>query len=224
MSRKKRNPMQIFRVDGKDSFMEILGGMIDKGKIQINFVEYDPTNGNKQKAIISTYVDLPLYMGFVEGILTGEFRHRIEEAKEKKTFEGMTVSDYTSFFTSMGGVNEDNVAKDFEKYKAQYDWLAQGQAISRQFKVQAGKKYPYLLQGCVSVGKTNDKGLIVPQGMAKKYINVGLSYDMMMALAATSKAFINAYYNQLVSGFVTNQGLYPYQMSEYNFDFAKPQK
>ena len=222
MSRKQRNPIQIYRVDGKDSFVEILGGMIDKGKIQINFVEYDPKNGNKQTAIINTYIDLPLFMGWIEGILSGEFRSRIAEAKATKSFDGKAVSPYTSYFASMGGVNEENVAKDFEKYKEQYPWLAEGQAISRQFKVQVGTKYPYVLRGDVSPGKSDERGLIVPQGTAKKYINIPISYDQIMALAAVCKTFINAYYNQLVSSF--SDKIWTNQLDQYNFDYTKPPK
>lgn len=220
MTKRKRNPMQIFRIDGKDSFVEVLGGMIDKGKVQINFVEYDPKNGNKQTAIINTYINLPQFMGFVEGVLSGEFRQRIEAAKEAKYLDGQQVNQYTSYFASMGGVNEDSVAKNFETHKAMYPWLEQGQAISRQFKVQTGSKYPYVLRGEVGVGKTNDKGLIVPQGSAKKYINIAISYEQMMALAATTKAFINAYYAQLVSK-MAEQGAWQWQMSEYDFNFLK---
>lgn len=216
MARRKRNPMQIFRIDGKDSFVEVLGGMIDKGKIQVNFVEYDPKNGNKQTAIINTYINLPLFMGFVEGVLSGEFRNRINEAKTSKYLDGQPVNAYTSYFASMGGVNEESVAKNFETHKAMYPWLAEGQAISRQFKVQVGSKYPYVLRGEVGVGKSNDKGLIVPQGTAKKYINIPIPYEQMMALAATTKAFVDAYYAQLV-GKMVEKGAWKWQMEEYDF-------
>lgn len=220
--RRKKNPVQIYRIDGKDSFVEVIGGMIDKGKVQINFVEYDPKNGNKQTCIINTYVDLPVYMGFIEGVLSGEFRNRVETAKASKTLDGVSVNTYTSFFASMGGVNEENVAKDFEKYKEQYPWLNEKQAISRQFKVQSGSKYPYVLRGEVGAGKSNDKGLIVPQGSAKKFVNIPVTYDMMMALAATSKYYIQAYYNQLVADM--GKKIWKNQMDNYNFDFTNPPK
>ena len=103
---------QVFRVDGKNSFMEVLNTAFPIGKVQFNFVEYDPNQNNKQTKNLAIYMDTLTAVALAERILNGEFERMIEKAKATGKFNGTNVSSYTSFFTDMGGISEAN-ANDY---------------------------------------------------------------------------------------------------------------
>lgn len=197
---KKKNPYQIYREDGKNSFVEVVGSMLPKGQVVINFCEYDEKT-NKQTSLIDTYIDTPAFLGLMNGIISGQFSKRIEKAQAEGKFEGQAVSQYTSYFVNMGGVNEEKVKANLQKYQERFPWLKEGMGISRQFKVQVGSnsKYPIVFRGEIGPGTSNDKGLIVPQGRTAKYTNIPFTYDDIMACASISKAFIEGFYSQHLS-------------------------
>ena len=190
---------QIFRVDGKNCFMEVLNTAFPIGKVQFNFVEYDEKT-NKQTKKLDIYMDILQAVALAERILSGEFGNMVASAKAAGKFNGMTVNTYTSFFVDMGGISEDKVAKKFEDYQKQCSFLKEGQAISRQFKIQTGSKYPWVLRAEYGPGKSSDTGLIVPQGNAPVYINLPVDADsffkMAVAIKYSYQAYLNQYYNK----------------------------
>jgi hypothetical protein len=191
---------QIYRVDGKNSFMEVLNVAFPIGKVQFNFVEYDETT-NKQTKKLDIYMDVLQAVSLAERILNGEFARMVESAKATKKFNGAMVTNYTSFFTDMGGISEEKVEKKFEEYQAQYPFVQKGQAISRQFKIQTGSKYPWVLRAEYGPGKSSDTGLIVPQGNAPVYINLPVDADSFYKMAVAIKYAYQAYLNQYYSKF-----------------------
>ena len=152
-----RNPYstQIFRADGKNTFVEVLNSSFPIGKVQIVFVEYDPQT-NKQTKRLDIYIDALAAVALSEHILSGSFANMVEKAKITKTFNGAAVSNYTSYFLDMGGVSEAKVEAHFNDYVAKYPFLQRGQAISRQLKIQAGQKYPWVLRAEYGPGKSNE--------------------------------------------------------------------
>lgn len=191
---------QIFRVDGKNSFMEVLNVAFPIGKVQFNFVEYDEKT-NKQTKKLDIYMDALQAVALAERILSGDFAAMVNAAKTSGKFNGMNVTTYTSFFTDMGGISEEKVAKKFEDYQAQYSFLKEGQAISRQFKIQTGSKYPWVLRAEYGPGKSSDTGLIVPQGNAPVYINLPVDADSFYKMAVAIKYSYQAYLNQYYAKF-----------------------
>ena len=191
---------QIFRVDGKNSFMEVLNVAFPIGKVQFNFVEYDEKT-NKQVKKLDIYMDVLQAVALAERILSGDFAATVNAAKASGKFNGMNVTGYTSFFTDMGGISEDKVAKKFEDYQKQYSFLKEGQAISRQFKIQSGSKYPWVLRAEYGPGKSSETGLIVPQGNAPVYINLPIDADSFYKMAVAIKYSYQAYLNQYYSKF-----------------------
>ena len=191
---------QIFRVDGKNSFMEVLNIAFPIGKVQFNFVEYDEKT-NKQTKKLDIYMDALQAVALAERILSGDFAAMVQNAKTSGKFNGMNVTTYTSFFTDMGGISEDKVAKKLEDYQKQYPFVKEGQAISRQFKIQTGSKYPWVLRAEYGPGKSSDTGLIVPQGNAPVYINLPVDADSFYKMAVAIKYSYQAYLNQYYAKF-----------------------
>ena len=190
---------QVFRVDGKNSFMEVLNTAYPIGKVQFNFVEYDPNQNNKQTKKLDIYMDTLTAVALAERILNGEFERMIEKAKATGKFNGANVSSYTSFFTDMGGISEANVEKKLDEYKAKYPFVQSGVAISRQLKIQTGSKYPFVLRAEYGPGKSNETGLIVPAGNAPVYINLPIDADSFYKMAVAIKYSYQAYLNQYYS-------------------------
>ena len=199
---------QIFRLDGKNSFMEILNSAFSIKKVQFNFIEYDPNDNNKQTRKLEIYMDVLQAVALAERILSGEFASMVERAKTAGKFGGFNVTQYTSFFTDMGGVSEEKVAKNFAAYKERFPFLQSGQAISRQFKIQTGSKYPWVLRAEYGPGQSSDKGLIVPQGSAPMYINMPVDADsffkMAVAIKTSYQAYLNQYYAKYASKLFPN--------------------
>jgi hypothetical protein len=191
---------QIFRVDGKNSFMEVLNIAFPIGKVQFNFVEYDEKT-NKQTKKLDIYMDALQAVALAERILSGDFAAMVQNAKTSGKFNGINVTTYTSFFTDMGGISEEKVAKKLEDYQKQYPFVKEGQAISRQFKIQTGSKYPWVLRAEYGPGKSSDTGLIVPQGNAPVYINLPVDADSFYKMAVAIKYSYQAYLNQYYAKF-----------------------
>jgi hypothetical protein len=186
---------QIFRVDGKNSFMEVLNVAFPIKKVQFNFVEYDPET-NKQTKKLDIYMDVLQAVALSERILSGDFANMVDKAKATGKFNGANCTSYTSFFTDMGGISEENVEKKFDEFKERYPFIQKGQAISRQLKIQTGTKYPWVLRAEYGPGKSSDTGLIVPQGTAPMFINLPIDADSFYKMAAAIKYSYQAYLNQ----------------------------
>lgn len=187
---------QIYRVDGKNSFVEVLADALNIDKFQINFVQYDEST-HKQTASLPMYVNALSLVALAERILNGEFNREIKAAQKDGTYQGKQVNDYTSFFTVMGGIKESVVEAHFDDMKKRYPFIQKGMAISRQLKIQRGQKYPYVLRVEYNTGKSDDKGLIVPSsGKAQMAVSIPLTYDNANEFATAIKYAYQAYLTQ----------------------------
>lgn len=192
------NIQQICRIDGKNSFVEVLADALNIDKFAFNFAQYDE-NTHKQTALLPVYVDALEAVALAERILNGEFNREIKAAQKEGTFNGKPVNDYTPFFTVMGGIKEASIEKNFDEMKKQYPFIQRGQAISRQLKIQRGQKYPYVLRVEYGPGKSDDKGLIVPaSGKPAMAISIPLAnenaYEMAVAIKYAYQAYLTQYY------------------------------
>lgn len=184
---------QIVRIDGKNVFVEILNSAFPIGKLQMNFIEYDEKT-NKQLKKLDLYIDALLAVSLAEKILNGSFAAMVAEMKASGN-----TTQWTSFFTDMGGISEDKVAAKFKEYSEKYPFLQQGQAISRQLKIQTGNKYAWVLRAEYGPGKSSDKGLIVPAGSPPMVVNVPMDDDSLRRIAVAIKYSYQAYLNQYYS-------------------------
>lgn len=206
---------QIFRADGKNVFMEVVNAALPIKKFQFNFIEYDP-NTNKQTQRLDIYMEALRAATLAERILNGEFNRAVMKAKKEGVMDGETIqiNDFTSYFTDMGGLSEEAVAKRFNDLHEKYPFVQQGLAVSRQLKVQAGKKSPWILRAEYGLGKSSDTGLIVPQGKPAMCINVPMTADsffkMAMAIKTSYQAYMNQYYAKYADVLFPNDRLNVY--------------
>ena len=208
---------QIIRFDSSDSFFEVLNSAFPIGKLQINFINYDTTT-NKQKEKLELYIDLWKAVAFADDILSGRLDTLIKESKasgflkDPYTGKSSKVNGYTSYFTDMGGIkfhkggfNEDK----FNKFKKDFAWAEKDKDVSRQLKVQESTKYKYMLRAEYGLGKEDENGLVVPEGLAKVSSQVPLTQGNAIELALAIKMSVEAYLNQYYAKF--NGELFPNQ-------------
>lgn len=199
---KKTLSTQIFRIDGKDCFVEILNASLPIKKFQFNFIEYGGED-HKQKQRLDIYMDALKAVALAERVLNGEFERSVLKAKRDGVLNGesITVNDFTSYFTDMGGISEAGVEAKFDAIKAKYPFAEKGKAISRQLKIQAGKKSPWVIRAEYGLGKSSDTGLIVPNGKPLAAITIPCSYDSLYQMAVAIKYSYQAYISQYYTKF-----------------------
>lgn len=198
--RKDYENYQIFRLDGKNVFFEVLRSAFPIGKVQINFIEYDPNNGNKQIKNIQTYMDIPKFLVFANDVLSGKMAHLAKKAKEEKVKNNKKYC--SEVFGDMGGIPAEKVQEKIKlehlKGKKAFNFdVPEGMAISRILYLTPGEKQPWILSGQLGLGKENEKGLIVPQGYPKEIIRVPMDDDGLKAFVLVTKAHIEAYFTSL---------------------------
>jgi len=191
---------QIARFDGKNCFVEVLNSAFNIGKVQLNFCQYDETTKAMTKRL-DIYVDINRMLVLCNDILTGNFAKIVEHAKKTNSFEGREVNDYTCYFTDMGGISEDKVNKKLSDYQKTYPWVQSGKGISRQFKIQAGQKMPWILRAEYGLGVSSETGLITPSGKPADYINIPMTNESFKMLAIVIKTHYEAYLNQYYNKF-----------------------
>lgn len=226
---REKNPNQIIRIDGRGVFLEVIRNCFNIGKVQINFIEYDPKNNNQQTKNIPLFIDMDKFLVLANDILTGRIsalankeRERVEKLKKDLQAKGKETKYIycKEIFTDMGGIPS---AKLVEKKEAwaerhpnkpmfRFD-IPEGKALSRQFKITPGASQPWIFSGEQGIGDDNNEtGLIVPVAdegeksyRPKEIVRVPLTSDedlKRFALVVTShiNAFITAQYIDYVAG------------------------
>lgn len=191
---------QIARFDGKNCFVEVLNSAFNIGKVQLNFCQYDEKTKSMTKRL-DIYIDVDRMLVLCNDILTGNFAKIVEHAKKTGKFDGRDVNDYTCYFVDMGGISEDRVQKKLTEYQKSYPWVQAGKGISRQFKIQAGQKLPWILRAEYGLGASSETGLIAPVGKPADYINIPMTNESFKMLAMAIQTHYTAYLNQYYSKF-----------------------
>ena len=188
----QKNPQiqkQILKFDGKNVFVEIMASAFSIGKVQMNFIEYNPsgTQGNKQTKNLPIYMDIENFEVLANDILSGKM-----SAKAKKKREEQFAGNYKyckEIFSELGGISAKTLAK---RGKSRQD----GMSLSRQFKITPGDKIPWIFSAEYGPGEENATGLIVPKypnGKAEQTVRVGLYDHDFKKLAIVVSNEIQAY-------------------------------
>lgn len=177
----KKNPQQLLKVSGKDTFVEVLNNGFEIGKVMINFAKYDENKpqGERMTDNVTIYMDMDKALLLAKDILSGKIAALAEKEKAGgKKYPG-------AIFTEMGGTSAAALAN---KGKSRPD----GGSESRQFKIQPGSKVPFMLVGERGRGEENATGLIVPKSSEVK-VMVPFSVDDLKIFAIVVESHINAY-------------------------------
>ena len=86
-------------------------------------------------------------------------------------------------------------------------------ALSRQFKIQVGTKYPWVLRGEVGPGESNETGLIVPKGKTETAINIPVIDEDFKAFAHMINMHLHAYYAHVYNTY--HKELFPNEKLTY---------
>lgn len=192
---------QIFRVDGKNVFLEVLKSAFAIGKVQINFIEYN--DQNKQTKKIQTYMDINKFLVLKNDILSGklsmlakkEKANKAERVAEAKKNNQPTKYIYCKeIFTDMGGITKKRLSTQKDKIGFE---IPEGCCVSRMLLITPGEKKPWIISGQQGVGKESDKGLIVPQGNPKEIVRVPMENDDLKAFVLATEINLIGYYSSL---------------------------
>ena len=142
---------QILKLDGKDTFFEIMANAFGIDKVQINFRKYDDSQekGSKITQSVDIFIDIPEALVLSQDILSGKI------AQLAKTEKAKGAKYPAQIWQTMGGVNA-------EKAKTR-GLRTDGMALSRVLKIVPGLKQPFVFTAESGKGEENDKGLIVPR-------------------------------------------------------------
>lgn len=165
---KKYPNFQMYRVDGRNLFLEVMSSMIDKGKVILNFIQYDANKpvGERQGRKISIYMDLEEAKNFFHQAAIGGFNGASKLSRMKQKEGGYKYAQ--PIFSSLGGTTAETLKKRGEERK-------DGKPEARVFDLTPGDRQPWVLQAKIGGGKLQPNGLISMDGKPDFYLMVGLS-------------------------------------------------
>lgn len=169
----------VAEINTYNTFVKVKANSFDIGKVWFAFVEFQPKS-NKLVKSVDTYMNFGDALILSNDILSGKIARLAEQ--ERKKGEQYPGAIYTSPY---GGVNE---TKCKEK-----GLRTDGKALSRYFSISPGSKADYVITVFQGPGKTEDVGIIVPDGKSETIIRVGLNSYSLKSFALTMKAHIEGY-------------------------------
>ncbi len=169
---------QIYRADGRNTFVEITTYAMAIDKVFINFVEYDKAAqaGQRMKASIGIYMGMFEAQVLSRDIMSGRIPQMGKLVLEAAKANGQTYPK--PVFTKQGGTS----AKSNN-----------GQAISRILELAPGSRQPWIL--CAKQGKAHEtpEGLIVMDGKPETTIRVPLTNDKLKEFALAVEAAVQTW-------------------------------
>jgi len=157
---------QIYRLDGKNCFVEAMNNCFSIGKVLLNFCAYDTTQEKGNRLTKS----IPIYISF------DEWDYLAHEVYGKE-FQGYSI---------LGGMSSVKLAQKGKK-------RADGKALSRRLSLEKGQKKPWILKAEVGPGEEMGTGLIKPAGPADQSVVIGMDYKTLKMLLLTVNRHILSY-------------------------------
>lgn len=162
-------PTQVYRVDGKDCFLEVLCDALPIDKVSLNFVYYDKTQpaGQREQGKVKIYMEIFQAATLSGDILSGRIAGLARQSRKKAAEAGEKYPE--SVFSLLGGTAAKNTLDN--------------QAVSRQFRLLPGNVKPYVAEAISGPGIEQENGLITPNGKPDVAIRVALETDKLKELA-----------------------------------------
>lgn len=179
--------MQVFRVDGKNVFVEVMRWAFDIDKVVLNFMEYDPNagQGQRKKTEITVYLDIPEFLQLAQDMKSGRLAALAKNAKADAEKGGYKFCKH--IYQHMGGTAKEKLAQRGQS-------RADGKDLSRIFKITPGSKSPWMLSAETGPGEATDKGLIAPKySRPEEIVRVPMSDDHFKQLFLVAEKYIEGY-------------------------------
>ena len=176
----KKNPQQLIKLSGKDTFVEVMNDSFEIGKILFNFAKYNEKAepGKRITDNIRIYMDLEEALVFAHDIVSGKIPQLAKIEKEKSKYP-------KEVYKKQGGTS----AKSLKGTPRE---RPDGMAESRVLKVVPGLKADFMLQAEKGKGEENATGLIV-QRSTETTVKVPMTADDLKKLALVVQSNIQAY-------------------------------
>lgn len=176
---------QIIRIDGKNCFVEIMTGQFHKGKVILNFEQYDETKakGERTVARITYYMPFEKFLQLEQDVMSGKLAKLAEKEKANNKYPNAVYTDLTG--TSAELLKRNNQARP------------DGNSESRQLKIIPGLKADFMLQAEKGAGEKNATGIIKPLygNKPEQKVAIPMSGDDLKKLFSLVKVHISAYIN-----------------------------
>lgn len=172
---------EFFELNGADTFVKLKANSFGIGKVQFAFVKFDK-NTNKLLSSMDVYLDMEDALVLANDILSGRIAALAEAEKAKGAQYPGAIWN-----SGLGGVSEE---------KAKNRGLRNdGKAISRMFTLAPGSRQPFVFTAEQRPGKTDSKGLIVPEYSSKPEVQIRVpgSADELKKMAVAIQSNIIAY-------------------------------
>ena len=185
---------QIIRIDGQGCFLEVLNGHFHKGKILMNFEQYDDSKPKGQRTIsrIMYFMPFDKFLQLSQDCKSGRLSKLAVKEKSENKYPNPIFRDLTG--TSKELLEKNNQSRP------------DGKSESRQFKITPGLKADFLFQaekgpgeeakkGKPGSGDKDSKGIIQPLygGSPEVKIDIPMSNDSMKKLFLMVETHIIAY-------------------------------
>lgn len=174
---------QIIRIDGKNCFVEIMTGQFHKGKVILNFEQYDDTKakGERTVARITYFMPFDKFLQLEQDVKSGKLAKLAEKEKSINKYPNAIYTDLTG--TSSELLKKNNQARP------------DGNSESRQLKIIPGLKAEFMMQAEKGPGEKSDKGIIKPLygNKPEQKVAIPMSGNDLKRLFSLTKVHIVGY-------------------------------
>lgn len=174
---------QIIRLDGKDCFVEVMTGQFFKGKVILNFEQYDNNKpkGDRTVARITYFMPFDKFLQLEQDILSGKIAKLAEKEKAINKFPQPVYIDRTGTSAELLKIN--NQARE------------DGKSESRQLKIIPGLKAEFMMQAEKGAGEKGSTGIIKPiyGNKPEQKVSIPMSGDDLKKLFSLTKVHIIGY-------------------------------
>ena len=163
MPKNTRDLLQVLRVDGKDSFVEVVASSLTIDKVMLGFTAYNRNAeaGSRCTANIQIYMDVLEALRLSRDIMSGRMAALAKVEKEAAKKDKRKYCN--AVFKHQGGTVKDAV-------------------IAREFTITPGEKLPWVLTAKKGPGHQTQQGLIV-MDQAAEVVRVPMSTEKFKEFA-----------------------------------------
>lgn len=174
---------QIIRLDGKNCFVEVMTGQFHKGKVILNFEQYDDTKPKGQRTVakITYFMPFDKFLQVGQDVKSGKLAKLAEKEKKENKYPNAIYTDLTG--TSSELLKKNNQSRP------------DGNSESRQLKIVPGLKAEFMIQAEKGAGEKSATGIIKPLygNKPEQKVAIPMSGDDLKKLFLLTEVYIIGY-------------------------------